>query len=131
MYGNYPYAIGRHTFVLLAPLVLLIHNSNGWDNWLQARGYTLAFYFVIRGMFYQALRKMTDVSFEKSVHQTRMLQLCSFASIVILLVVNHMGAIVSLLSSTTARKLLPETIDYMNNASFTCLQDTPSTGIIA
>eukprot|EP00978_Attheya_sp_CCMP212_P030377 scaffold111456_cov52-Attheya_sp.AAC.4 len=59
VYNNYPYAIGRHTAVLLAPLVLTLRD--GFDTWVEARGYTLAFYMMFRATFYKPLRYRTDV----------------------------------------------------------------------
>jgi hypothetical protein len=63
VYNNYEYALGRHTAVLLAPIIIaLFYDEHGLDCWAQNRTYTLAFYFVIRNTFYRKLRSLTDVS---------------------------------------------------------------------
>lgn len=90
VYNNYPYSFGRHTAVLMAPLTLVCHS--GWDTWLQARGYTLAFYFMIRCTVYDKLRAMTDVTVKQSVEKTRTFQVVSFACVVILLALNNLSS---------------------------------------
>jgi hypothetical protein len=87
IYNNYPYALGRHTIVLVAPLILALRD--GWEAWAQARGYTLAFYFVIRNTYYEGMRSITDidVGLENAEGQKRhrIAQVLSFISIISLL----------------------------------------------
>lgn len=84
---NYPYSLARHSAVLLAPLVLI--SRSGWDTWLQARGYTLAFYFMIRCTIYTRLLLLTNVRIRHSVDQARILQVLSFAGVATLLAINN------------------------------------------
>jgi len=60
VYNQYEYATGRHTAVLLSPL--LIAWFDGFETWIQARTHTLAVYLLIRNTFYQRVRAATDVS---------------------------------------------------------------------
>jgi hypothetical protein len=87
VYGNYAYSLGRHIAVLLAPLALTCRN--GWDTWIEARGYTLAFYFMIRCTFYERLRAMTDVNIHATTERTRMMQVVSLVCVAILLTINN------------------------------------------
>lgn len=87
VYANYDYSIGRHTAVLLAPLALACRN--GYDTWIEARCYTLAFYFMIRCTVYERLRAMTDVKVHGTTEQTRLMQVVSLSCVVILLAINN------------------------------------------
>lgn len=88
VYSNYPYSFGRHVAVLVAPLALIC--QSGWDTWLQARGYTLAFYFMIRCTAYERLRFMTDVHLHQTTEEVQLLQVVSFASVAILLAISNL-----------------------------------------
>ena len=63
VYNNYPWACGRHTAVLLAPLLLCHLQQDGpsYDTWAQYRCYTLAFYLLLRNTCYERLRVWTDL----------------------------------------------------------------------
>jgi hypothetical protein len=87
VYDNYSYSLGRHIAVLAAPLALTCRN--GWDTWIEARGYTLAFYFMIRCTFYERLRTMTDVKIHATTNGKRMMQVASLVCVVILLAINN------------------------------------------
>ena len=60
---NYPYSLGRHIMVLMAPILLCIQPDCTWNSstWAQHRGHTLAFYFILRNTAYDKLRALTDV----------------------------------------------------------------------
>jgi hypothetical protein len=79
--------LGRHIAVLLAPLALTCRN--GWDTWIEARCYTLAFYFMIRCTFYERLRAMTDVRVYATTKETRMMKVASFVCVLTLLAINN------------------------------------------
>jgi hypothetical protein len=82
VYNNYPYAVGRHTAVLLAPIVLAL--VDGWEEWAEARSYTLAFYFALRNTFYKRLRSATDIDNDETM-TNRTFQVLAFISVLCLL----------------------------------------------
>jgi hypothetical protein len=93
--GNYSYAVGRHTALLLAPFFLVWRH--GWNTWLQARGYTLAFYFLLRCTFYRDLRAASDyaprflehaILVETAKDGMQWLQVGSLVTVSILLMIN-------------------------------------------
>jgi len=105
IYSNYPYAFGRHSAVLLAPLALICHW--GWDAWLQARCFTLGIYIMIRCTAYERLRSMTDVHLHQTKEQTRFLQVVSFACVAILLAINNLSSAMNKKSLRDGPQYLP------------------------
>ena len=104
VYDNYPYSVGRHIMVLLSPLLLSVVwiRSNSWDDWIQLRAYTLAFYFMIRCTFYTKLRAATDI---KNLHPTKQqlefVQTLSLITCCIAVINNYMNAYSSSSTTTT------------------------------
>jgi len=98
VYNNYPWACGRHTAVLLAPLLLCHFQQDGlsYDTWAQSRCYTLAFYFLLRNTCYERLRAWTDLDLgndssnnnnnnNDKLHPHRTSEILAFSGIVLLL----------------------------------------------
>jgi hypothetical protein len=82
--NNYPYAIGRHTAILLAAIVLSL--EDGWDVWFEARVYTLAFYALLRSTFYNQFRRLADVHDPfPSIQSKHAIQLLAFVCNLVLL----------------------------------------------